>query len=177
MSNVIILQRDSITLENNKPSANIVIQPQTNNEINAKVNYSETITLENLKPNIVSILEHKNETIEVVLEKNSGLDGREIELRKTSTHIQWHYKNSDEWFNLIALSELIVISDGWDFYATNWTETPTLLTSTHDGLIFRYVLKSVTRYRLVPIPYNSAFDGFYAQWDGTTLTELIVSRG
>ena len=42
-------------------------------------------------------------------EQGVGIDGREVEFQKTSTHIQWRYKtsnNSDTWKNLIALSEL-----------------------------------------------------------------------
>lgn len=37
---------------------------------------------------------------------DAGTDGREIELRKTATHIQWHYVDDPKWINLIALSEL-----------------------------------------------------------------------
>ena len=42
-------------------------------------------------------------------EDGIGVDGREVEFQKTSTHIQWRYKtnnNSDTWKNLIALTEL-----------------------------------------------------------------------
>ena len=40
--------------------------------------------------------------------KNSGADGREIELRVNATHIQWRYMGEDEadWQDLIALSAL-----------------------------------------------------------------------
>lgn len=35
-----------------------------------------------------------------------GEDGREIELQKTSTHIQWRYAGEAEWTDLIALADL-----------------------------------------------------------------------
>jgi hypothetical protein len=37
---------------------------------------------------------------------NDGRDGREIEIQKTNTHIQWRYAGEPTWTNLIALSEL-----------------------------------------------------------------------
>lgn len=36
----------------------------------------------------------------------NGTDGREIELSKSSTHIQWKYVGEDSWKQLIAISEL-----------------------------------------------------------------------
>lgn len=38
---------------------------------------------------------------------DKGKDGREIELRKTSTHIEWHYRGEKEWKKLIKLSDLV----------------------------------------------------------------------
>lgn len=35
-----------------------------------------------------------------------GLNGREIELQKSATHIQWRYAGDAEWTNLVALSEI-----------------------------------------------------------------------
>ncbi len=35
-----------------------------------------------------------------------GVDGREIELQKSETHIQWRYEGDEDWTNLVALSEL-----------------------------------------------------------------------
>ena len=36
----------------------------------------------------------------------SGVNGREIELQKGETHIQWRYAGDEEWKNLVALSDL-----------------------------------------------------------------------
>jgi hypothetical protein len=36
----------------------------------------------------------------------AGADGREVELRKTETHVQWRYEDEAEWTDLIALSEI-----------------------------------------------------------------------
>lgn len=35
-----------------------------------------------------------------------GVDGREIELRATSTHIQWHYAGDIEWIDILPLSAI-----------------------------------------------------------------------
>jgi hypothetical protein len=36
----------------------------------------------------------------------AGADGREVELRKTETHVQWRYEDEAEWTDLIALTEI-----------------------------------------------------------------------
>jgi hypothetical protein len=36
----------------------------------------------------------------------AGADGREVELRKTETHVQWRYEDEAEYTDLIALSEI-----------------------------------------------------------------------
>ena len=36
----------------------------------------------------------------------NGIDGKEIELQKGSSHIEWRYKGTDLWNQLIALTEL-----------------------------------------------------------------------
>lgn len=36
----------------------------------------------------------------------NGANGKEVELQKSSTHVQWKYKNDETWTNLIALSEI-----------------------------------------------------------------------
>ncbi len=43
------------------------------------------------------------------LKGSQGVAGREVEFQKTSTHIQWRYKtsnNSDAWKNLVALNDI-----------------------------------------------------------------------
>lgn len=42
---------------------------------------------------------------------DSGTDGREIELQKSSTHIQWRYVGDSVWTNLITIDELKVKGD------------------------------------------------------------------
>lgn len=40
---------------------------------------------------------------------NPGINGKQVEFRKSETHIQWRYvteSNSEEWSNLVAISEL-----------------------------------------------------------------------
>lgn len=37
---------------------------------------------------------------------NDGTDGREIELQKGATHIQWRYVGEESWKDLVALADL-----------------------------------------------------------------------
>ena len=60
----------------------------------------------------------------IAVEDLEGIDGREIEFKKTTTHIQWRYKtnnNSDTWKNLVALTEL----DGVDGREIEFRKTST----------------------------------------------------
>ncbi len=36
----------------------------------------------------------------------AGADGREVELRKTQTHVQWRYEDEAEWTDLVALADI-----------------------------------------------------------------------
>lgn len=65
----------------------------------------------------------------------------------------------------------------WIDYASQWSSEPSEIGSTADGTVFEYTLDGTTRYRLVPDPYDAAQDAFYADWDGTTLSNLIITRG
>lgn len=65
----------------------------------------------------------------------------------------------------------------WDYYALNWSSTPTLHTALPSGDVWEYTLDSTTRYRLVPATYDPAQDAFYSSFDGTDLTGLIAARG
>lgn len=35
-----------------------------------------------------------------------GNDGREVQLRRTDTHIQWRYDGDEEWIDLVSLADL-----------------------------------------------------------------------
>lgn len=65
----------------------------------------------------------------------------------------------------------------WDYLAANWSVEPTELATISEGVVWEYTLDSTTRYRLVPTPYDATEDAFYADFDGTNLTNLIVTRG
>ena len=48
-----------------------------------------------------------NKTIKTItLPTSTGINGKEIELQKSTTHIQWRYIGDTDWTNLIALSDL-----------------------------------------------------------------------
>jgi len=62
----------------------------------------------------------------------------------------------------------------WNYYATNWSEEPTINSNNWDWDIYNYVLNWITRYRFVANDYSSTTDWFYQE---DTLTTLIVMRG
>src|SRR5690606_29325141 len=37
---------------------------------------------------------------------NDGEDGREIEIQKSATHIQWRYEGDSSWIDLVSLTDL-----------------------------------------------------------------------
>lgn len=77
----------------------------------------------------------------------------------------------------ITALENVPESNSWEFYATNWTSTPTFNQTIAAGGVYNYTLDGITRYRLVPNPYISAGDAFYETFSGGALSDLIVSRG
>ena len=65
----------------------------------------------------------------------------------------------------------------WQNLTAHWDVEPAQIGTTEDGVVFSYMLGGVTRYRLVPDPYDATQDGFYSGWDGSALSGLIVARG
>lgn len=65
----------------------------------------------------------------------------------------------------------------WNSLVMNWSSEPTLNATIATGEVYDYTLGGVTRYRFVPIPYDPTQDAFYEGFDGTTLTNLITTRG
>lgn len=50
--------------------------------------------------------DEQNKTWVLQPKSSGGTDGREIELQKTQTHIQWRYVGTEEWFDLVSLDEI-----------------------------------------------------------------------
>lgn len=65
----------------------------------------------------------------------------------------------------------------WTALATSWTTPPTLAATIVAGAVYAYTLDGVTRYRLVPSPYDAALDAFYTTFAGSVLSGLITTRG
>jgi hypothetical protein len=76
----------------------------------------------------------------------------------------------------LSLIGIVEWAKNWNYYVSHWSEQPTQIAVIDDGIVFSYVLDSVTRYRLVPDPYLPENDAFYESWNGTILSDLIVSR-
>lgn len=65
----------------------------------------------------------------------------------------------------------------WDFLKDTWSIEPNLNTTLANGDVYNYTLNNITRYRFVPTVYNPTQDAFYESFDGSTLTNLIITRG
>ena len=65
----------------------------------------------------------------------------------------------------------------WSFYKDHWSSIPTTAGTTAAGSVLAYTLDGVTRYRLVPAPYDPAQDAFYTTFTGGVLSGLIAARG
>ncbi|EGC75457.1 hypothetical protein HMPREF0490_00655 [Lachnospiraceae bacterium 6_1_37FAA] len=50
--------------------------------------------------------DEQNKTWVLQPKSSGGSDGREIELQKTQTHIQWRYVGTEDWFDLVSLDDL-----------------------------------------------------------------------
>jgi hypothetical protein len=57
-----------------------------------------------------------------------------------------------------------------------WDTEPSTAAVIGAGEVLTYTLQGVTRYRLVPNPYDSTEDAFYAAFDGTNLTTKLIAR-
>lgn len=82
----------------------------------------------------------------------------------------------------LLTAQVLVLADlidqkPWSTYVTNWDAAPTFNTSISSGDVYNYLWNGVTRYRLVPSTYTPNDDAFYLNFDGTTLSNLIVTRG
>ena len=68
----------------------------------------------------------------------------------------------------------------WLYYLTNWSEAPSLIgaaTSPTTGYVYSHTLDGVTRYRLVPDPYDATEDAFYLTHASGVLSNKIASKG
>lgn len=65
----------------------------------------------------------------------------------------------------------------WAYFKDHWSETPTTAGTTAAGSVLAYTLDGITRYRLVPAPYDPAQDAFYNTFTGGVLSGLIAARG
>ncbi len=65
----------------------------------------------------------------------------------------------------------------WEYFAANWSVSPSQVGTPPAGVVYSYTLSGVTRYRLVPTVYDPTQDAFYSTFTGGVLSGLIVSRG
>ena len=64
-------------------------------------NISHTHTKANISDFPTKLSQFQND-----MNLTSGVDGKEVELQKSATHIQWRYVGEGEWHNLVALDDL-----------------------------------------------------------------------
>lgn len=82
--------------------------------------------------------------------------------------------------SLETISSSVIIPGGgltWINYVSEWATAPVELTSISGGNVFRYERAGGDiYYRLVPEPYIPENDAFYQNFDGSTLSDLLIQR-
>lgn len=158
---------ESNIVEDNSPRVDFVDRAFIDfHEINQSVSFVNKSIIDRIKRNSTfKVLPDITDTVSIEPEKSSIIfDGTDNMLK---------YYNGIEW----------VSTDGgdpsatWEYLVYNWSSEPTLNTTIIGGNVYNYELDGVTRYRLVPNPYDATQDAFYADFDGTNLTNLITTRG
>lgn len=64
----------------------------------------------------------------------------------------------------------------WIDYAFNWIIEPELIGLIPQGEVHKYTYNNTIAYRLIPTD-NVSIDSFYANFSGSTLTNLLAERG
>ena len=74
-----------------------------------------------------------------------------------------------------STSQVIQDVKRWGDYATNWSSAPVFEATISAGDVYRYSFSDGTLYRLIgSSPYS---DAFYSEFDGTSVSGLVVERG
>jgi len=82
-----------------------------------------------------------------------------------------------DYSDLTGIPVVPVMSITWDYLVQNWSVEPTLNATVASGDVYNYTQGDVTRYRIVPEPYDATEDHFYSDFNGTALSGFIVARG
>jgi len=80
---------------------NIVVESQDINVSEAVENLNFTVVEDNVIATMV-----ETEIVNIAITEAVGEPGKQIELQKSATHIQWRYVGDTVWINLVALSDL-----------------------------------------------------------------------
>jgi len=83
-----------------KESSSVQVKVDAFNKVVVKVKELQPIKIEAFNyPPAIDLLNKRIDELELT-------GGKQIELQKSATHIQWRYIGDDEWIDLVALSEL-----------------------------------------------------------------------
>ena len=96
------LERDSTTAALSAAQGK-VLNTQYKNIANKKI---DNVTLSN---NVLTFIANSKNIKTITLPTSTtdaGANGKEIELQKSTTHIQWRYVGDADWINLVALADL-----------------------------------------------------------------------
>lgn len=69
------------------------------------------------------------------------------------------------------------LDNTWTYLVAQWDNPPSLAATIAAGQVYLYTLNGISRYRLVPAPYDAGNDAFYSGFNGTTLSGIIAARG
>jgi hypothetical protein len=79
------------------------------------------------------------------------------------------------------LSTKAYVDNSWSKLSSSWSTPPSLVSQTVNTSIFeyRYLNNGAVRvlYRTVPLVYSASGDAFYMNFDGTSVTGLVATRG
>lgn len=64
----------------------------------------------------------------------------------------------------------------WTEYASQWTLPPEKIATITEGDVYKYTYSEEVLYRLVPTPYDVSQDGFYRNFSGTEVSDLVTLR-
>lgn len=141
-------------------------------DIGVTLNHPETLDLysEGLgSSDIIDSIDLQNALDSGILIATDG-EGNKIEIINIGDLSSQISKNKE---NISSLSSSL----SWNYLVSNWSIVPSFITNITEGSVYNYELEGVVRYRVVPLIYNPILDCFYENFDGSVLTNLIVSRG
>lgn len=128
------------------------------------------ITINETVENVNIVVNESDSTIDVSIEET--IEPVSISVEETAEYVTVNVEETVETVN-IQVAEAPYIPLTWTDYVFQYEpSTETVVTG---GSVIQYTADT-TIYRFIPEPYVYADDAFYTDFDGTTLSNLLVRR-